>query len=299
MCEPDWKGGFIGTAFYFFWCLSLLYVPRQADKVGRRWLFLGSRIAESLLFVGTLLTTSYWFMVALLVCFGVAAAGRINVGTVYLTEWLPRKNQTMVHVIHHSGQSLSYILYTIFFWHFSSETIFVSGFGCAVCILTTILACFIPESPRLLCAKGRVAELQKSINFMAWFNRKTVVWSEQELKWIEENAKSDNNKNSVNGEDKRGGAIMAKWFNADVLVNQKYRIAIRNLPPETDEPALIRMLTARGMKDTDVSCVQKVDDSNSSMLKSAKKNLKRKLSYKLSFKSEVQMINAIKMLKSS
>ena len=45
MCEPDWKGGFIGSAFYFFWCLSLLYVPRQADKVGRRWLFLSSRFA--------------------------------------------------------------------------------------------------------------------------------------------------------------------------------------------------------------------------------------------------------------
>ena len=68
---------------------------------------------------------------------------------------------------------------------------------------------------------------------------------------------------------------------------------------ETDEPALIRMLTARGMKDSDVSCVQKVDDSNTSMLPTnAKKNLKRKLSYKLSFKSEAQMINAIEMLQS-
>ena len=92
---------------------------------------------------------------------------------------------------------------------------------------------------------------------------------------------------------------MAKWFNADVLVNQKYRIAIRNLPPETDEPALIRMLTARGMKNSDVSCVQKFDDSNSSMLPDTKKNFKRKLSYKLSFKSEVQMIQAIEMLKST
>ena len=35
------------------------------------------------------------------------------------------------------------------------------------------------------------------------------------------------------------------------------------------------------------------------MLKSTKKNLKRKLSYSLSFKSEAEMINAIKMLKST
>ena len=45
---------------------------------------------------------------------------------------------------------------------------------------------------------------------MAWFNRKTVIWSEQELKWIEENAKSVNSQNT---------ASMAKWFNADVLVD--------------------------------------------------------------------------------
>ena len=159
----------------------------------------------------------------------------------------------MVHVIHHSGQSLSYILYTLFFWHFSSETMYVSAFGCAVCILTTILACFIPESPRLLCAKGRVSELQKSINTMAWFNRKVVTWTDQELKWIEENSKTD--ESAKKNEDKRGGASMAKWFNADVLVTQKYNIAIYNLPPETDAPALIRMLTARGMKDCDLSGV--------------------------------------------
>ena len=44
---------------------------------------------------------------------------------------------------------------------------------------------------------------------------------------------------------------MAKWFTAD-LMYQKYKVAIYNLPPETDEPALIRMLTARGMKDCGV-----------------------------------------------
>ena len=31
MCESDWKGGFLGSAFYFFWCLSLLFVARKAD----------------------------------------------------------------------------------------------------------------------------------------------------------------------------------------------------------------------------------------------------------------------------
>ena len=92
MCEPDWKGGFIGTAFYFSWCLGLLYVPRQADKVGRKWLYLGSHLIECFLFLATLFIEDYWVMVGLLAALGVAAAGRLNVGTVYMTEWFPRKH---------------------------------------------------------------------------------------------------------------------------------------------------------------------------------------------------------------
>ena len=92
MCEPDWKGSLIGTVFYVSWCLSLLILPHQADKIGRRGIYLCSRLAETLLFVGTMLTTNYWLMAGLLICFGIAAAGRINVGTVFLVEWLPRGN---------------------------------------------------------------------------------------------------------------------------------------------------------------------------------------------------------------
>ena len=237
-------------------------------------------------------------MVGLLICFGVAAAGRINVGTVYLTEWLPRKNQTAVHVVHHSGQSLVYVCYTIFFWLFSNETVYVSALGCVICIITTILACMIPESPRLLCAKGRVADLQKSINTMAWFNRTSVTWTAQELLWVEENAA----KQKTAGKEKHSGAVMAKWFNSDVLVSQQFKIAISNLPAETDEPALMRMMTARGMKDSDLSkvCIEMANSNSTSIVQkdAMKKNNKRKLSYNVSFKSEAEMVAAIKMLKS-
>ena len=100
MCEPDWKGGLLGTVFYFSWCLALLIIPRQADKVGRRWLFLPSRVFECFLFTSLLFISNYWVLVALMVGFGIGAAGRINVGMVYLAEWMPRKHQTMAVVFH-------------------------------------------------------------------------------------------------------------------------------------------------------------------------------------------------------
>ena len=76
---------------------------------------------------------------------------------------------------------------------------------------------------------------------MAWFNRKVVTWTDQELKWIEENGKSA--ANASKQLDKNSGTSMAKWFDAQVLISQKYSIAFYNLPEETDAPELIRMLS--------------------------------------------------------
>lgn len=87
-----------------------------------------------------------------------------------------------------------------------------------------------------------------------------------------------------------------------MLVPQQFTIAISNLPAETDEPALIRLMTARGIKNSDLSkvCIE-IANSNSAKIvqkDAMKKNLKRKLSYQVSFKSEAEMVAAIKMLKS-
>ena len=87
-----------------------------------------------------------------------------------------------------------------------------------------------------------------------------------------------------------------------MLVPQQFTIAISNLPAETDEPALIRLMTARGIKNSDLSkvCIEIANSNSAKIVKkdAMKKNLKRKLSYQVSFKSEAEMVAAIKMLKS-
>ena len=80
---------------------------------------------------------------------------------------------------------------------------------------------------------------------------------------------------------------MAKWFDAEVLISQKYSIAIYNLPEETDAPALIRMLSSRGMKECELMEVEKVDATEKALNSNPAKNRpKRKLSFRLSCKSE-------------
>ena len=62
-----------------------------------------------------------------------------------------------------------------------NKTVYVSLLGLVICIITTILAFFIPESPRLLVAKGRTMEVQKAFKTMAWFNRRKIEFTEKEL----------------------------------------------------------------------------------------------------------------------
>ena len=92
MCEPSWKPGFLGSVFYLFWSVSLLFVPRLADKYGRKWLYTSSRVIEAFLYIAAMVTSDYWTMVGLMSAMGLAAAGRMNVQAVYMQEWVPRKS---------------------------------------------------------------------------------------------------------------------------------------------------------------------------------------------------------------
>lgn len=88
----------------------------------------------------------------------------------------------------------------------------MSALGCFLCIVTTIAAVFIPESPRLLVAQGKVEEVQKSINFMARVNRKTVEWTAEELQWIAENSSAANSS-------KKPGVIVPLFMGNDMILS--------------------------------------------------------------------------------
>ena len=158
MCEPDWKAGLLGTVLYIFWCISLLIVPRQADRFGRRYLFLVSRLIETGLYLAVLLVTEYWTMLGLMIALGLCAAGRVNVGTVYVTEWFPRKNHTALHMLFAGEVALGYIGFALYFWFWGNDTMNVSILAYTLGAISVLLTLIVPESPRLLAAKGRVDE---------------------------------------------------------------------------------------------------------------------------------------------
>ena len=96
MCEPDWKASMLGSCYSLPWFFVLLILPRVADRAGRKWVFTVSRLFETLAFIVVLFAKDYYLMMVCLIIVGLCSAGRLNVGTVYLSEWFPTRWQTAI-----------------------------------------------------------------------------------------------------------------------------------------------------------------------------------------------------------
>lgn len=177
MCEPEWKANILGSLFAMGHVSSLLIVPHLADKLGRKWIYTVSRLVDCLCFVALLVSRSYTLSAAALTILGVCTAGRLNVGNVYLSEWFPRRTQTFVLCVRLIEQASIFTLVTLYFWLFGNEWVKVGYVGMGFCVLSMAATYFVPESPRLLLAQGKLDEFKRAIETLARWNRKKVEWS--------------------------------------------------------------------------------------------------------------------------
>ena len=66
-CTPLWKIGFISSAYFIGWCITLLWFPVLADKYGRRTIFIGGAILDLAMYTGIMITSNIDVMITL--CF--------------------------------------------------------------------------------------------------------------------------------------------------------------------------------------------------------------------------------------
>ena len=152
MCDPFWKATLIGTCFIFAQCLTMLIVPKLADKFGRKPAFMIARIMDSCLYGIVLFTTSYKLMLAAMIGLGLTTPARLNVGLPYMNEWFPRRRQTLVQVLRFVEQACITVFFILYYWFFGKDISTPLSIGFLICLATTVLIMPFPESPRLLLA---------------------------------------------------------------------------------------------------------------------------------------------------
>jgi len=182
MCEPDWKGASLGSASYFGSLLTLPILPYLADKFGRKKIFVGGRICETILYSVLMYTTSWYIMFGVILGSGMLATSRYTIGITYLAELFPKKHQTSVISLVFAEAAFTYTFCTVFFWKLSKDWFSFVAIGYALCIVTLCLSFLVPESPRALFSLGKIEQGKKALDFIAKVNRKQAFdWNKIDL----------------------------------------------------------------------------------------------------------------------
>jgi len=89
-CQPSWKIGMLGSAFFIGWICTILIIPRQSDTKGRKILWQVGMILQTPCFVVMFWTQSLDVMIGVIFLFGALNSCRLSIGYVYLSELMPK-----------------------------------------------------------------------------------------------------------------------------------------------------------------------------------------------------------------
>lgn len=107
---------------------------------------------------------------------------RINVGFLFMMEMMPAKLQTIVGSFASVLDSSVYLAVTLYFWKIGKNWFYVALVGLCFNFIAALGAWFLPESPKYLCEKGQVYELERSLKVMAKVNRRELYFDRS---WFE------------------------------------------------------------------------------------------------------------------
>lgn len=108
--------GLIGSSFFAGCFLGSFILPRLADIVGRKPMFLLGLVLYIFTVIGLLVSSDLTILCALLVLGGISETGRVYVAYVYAIEIMPKRLQSLMGIISWMNVGLCRIFITIYFW---------------------------------------------------------------------------------------------------------------------------------------------------------------------------------------
>ena len=150
-CTDSYKIGLLGSLGFVGWVVALLFVPRLADRFGRKWIVEVSTIVSAVAHLGLLLSKDLMFIYACLLITGLTLAGRVSVAYIYLMELLSVNSRTLVETTILVVEPLIGVFGAIVFKYFHTVSYTYFGYiGLALILLSCFMTLMLPESPIFL-----------------------------------------------------------------------------------------------------------------------------------------------------
>ena len=98
------------------WCSTLPWVPRLADLYGRKKLYHLGMFLDLLILVAMFFNTSLDVMIFLGYLFGLVCTLRVNIGFVYMTEFMPKRYLAFYATMYNIFETLISLFAAIYYW---------------------------------------------------------------------------------------------------------------------------------------------------------------------------------------
>ena len=115
-CASKLHVSLIGAAYFIGWSTTLLWVPRLGDVYGRKLLFTAAMFVDLALLAAVFLVKSSYAMMAIMFAFGALSSVRVNIGFVYLMEFMTKDRISVVGTFFGMTEALIYLGACVYYW---------------------------------------------------------------------------------------------------------------------------------------------------------------------------------------
>lgn len=171
-CAQGTKVGLIGSMYFFGLAGSAIVLPRLSDLFGRKRIYFISMAAHLAVYLVFLLSTSLTLNIVMMFFFGSLSVVRASIGYIYMQEFTPVAQQSIVGTLVQVITGTISILACIYFYFISPWWRPFQIFAWALNLVIVGCVFLVPESPKYLLSKKRFAEARVSLRYIAKVNKR-------------------------------------------------------------------------------------------------------------------------------
>ena len=178
-CASDFELSMVGSSFFIGCFFGSFVLPRQADVIGRKPMFVLGLVLYIISLVGLLVSTNQYMLYALMALAGISETGRYYVAYVYAVEILPKRAQDMGGLTIFLLFATFKVMVCLFLMNDPSRSwrpLAHLAISMAILSLLGTLA-LLYESPRFLYSKKRFCEAQDALVYIQKTNNRHSKYS--------------------------------------------------------------------------------------------------------------------------